>query len=148
MRLARLLILLTSFLLPLVAGAELYRWVDEEGRIHFGDRKPEDSASQAQEVQVEAPKPIGQDDVKHIHERLEEVRAKERERVAKEEAEAAEQEKEKQKLCQEKVRHYNRMQRNFVYERDDGSVYQVTRKQAEKDRAELRDWLDENCPGF
>jgi len=38
--------------LPALAQAEVYRWVDSEGRTHFGDRPPTQAASQ--EVQVES----------------------------------------------------------------------------------------------
>ncbi len=45
--------LLTLLILsPAVSVAEVYRWVDEDGRTHFGDRPPTQAASQ--EVKVES----------------------------------------------------------------------------------------------
>lgn len=45
--------LLTLLILsPAVSLAEVYRWVDAEGRTHFGDRPPTQAASQ--EVKVES----------------------------------------------------------------------------------------------
>lgn len=45
--------LLTLLILsPAVSVAEVYRWVDAEGRTHFGDRPPAQAASQ--EVKVES----------------------------------------------------------------------------------------------
>lgn len=45
--------LLTLLVLsPAVSVAEVYRWVDEDGRTHFGDRPPTQAASQ--EVKVES----------------------------------------------------------------------------------------------
>ncbi|WP_417532326.1 DUF4124 domain-containing protein [Marinobacter lipolyticus] len=38
---------------PVVGMAEVYRWVDAEGRTHFSDRPPAQAASQ--EVKVESP---------------------------------------------------------------------------------------------
>jgi glutaredoxin len=35
--LTRLLLLLGLFLLPGMAGADVYKWTDESGRVHFGD---------------------------------------------------------------------------------------------------------------
>ena len=120
---ARVTLALLLLAWSLFATAELYRW-------------------------VEAPKPIGQgNDIKQINERLEALREKERQRIEAEQAQAAKREKARQKICKERLRHYNRMDGDFVYERDDGSVYQVSRDQAEQDQAELREWLDENCPG-
>lgn len=45
-------LLLCLFLLPALpspAGAEVYRWTDAEGKVHFGDRKPEDKGAGAVE---------------------------------------------------------------------------------------------------
>ena len=39
-----MLILLLLFSLP--SGAEVYRWVGEDGRVHFGDRPPAESDSE------------------------------------------------------------------------------------------------------
>ncbi len=35
---------------PLLAGAEMYRWVDENGRIHYGDRIPPKYAKSERDV--------------------------------------------------------------------------------------------------
>jgi hypothetical protein len=29
-------------LIALFAGAQVYKWVDEKGQVHFGDRPPEE----------------------------------------------------------------------------------------------------------
>ena len=138
---------LLLLLAPLLASAELYRWVDAEGRVHFGDRQPDDGTGDAEQVQVEPPKPIGQgNDLKQINERLEALREKDRERQKAQQQEAAKQEQARKKKCQEQRKRYNRLKGNFVYEKEDGTVYQVSRDQAERDRAELREWLAKHCP--
>ena len=145
----RWLIICLLPLLPLAAAGELYRWVDDEGRVHFGDREPEQAAGDAEQVQIEAPKPIGQGtDLKQINERLEKLREKERQRLGSEQAAAEKRERAREKVCRDGVRRYNRMKRNFVYERDDGSTYQISQDQVREDRARLRAWLDEHCPGM
>ena len=54
--------LLTMPLCTSAAGAGVYRWVDEQGRTHFGDRPP--VSVDAQEVEVRAapppPEPVAQ----------------------------------------------------------------------------------------
>lgn len=45
-KLQRLALLLTLALLPSLSCAELYQWRDENGRVHFGDRVPEQTESQ------------------------------------------------------------------------------------------------------
>lgn len=132
-----------------ISQAELYRWTDENGRVHFGDRAPDPEQHQSEQVDVEPPKPIGQgSDLRQINERLQQLRdqqAEEREA----EAEYTEQREEaRDSACRDALRHYNRMNRPFVYERDDGTIYEVSREQARADRAEVRAWIDANCPGI
>jgi hypothetical protein len=141
--------LLLLLILPLMASAELYRWTDEEGRVHFGDRAPGDSSSAAERVEVTPPKPIGQgNDLKQINERLNSLREQEQERLKAQQEQAQQEARKKEKACKAALKHYNRLQRNFVYKREDGSTYQVSRQQALEDRAEVRKWLDDNCPGM
>ncbi|WP_390889750.1 DUF4124 domain-containing protein, partial [Leclercia adecarboxylata] len=33
-------LLLTAVLVPMLASAQIYRWTDAEGRVHFGQRPP------------------------------------------------------------------------------------------------------------
>lgn len=40
-----LVLLLAALILPSVLAAEVYRWVDDQGNVHFGDRPPADRAS-------------------------------------------------------------------------------------------------------
>ncbi|WP_019625204.1 DUF4124 domain-containing protein [Thioalkalivibrio sp. ALJT] len=41
---------LAALLVPVLASADVYRWTDDQGNIHFGDRPPEGSASEPVEV--------------------------------------------------------------------------------------------------
>lgn len=50
MRIPGLLILLV--LASLAAGAQLYKWTDSQGRVHYGDRPPEDAKKQELKIQV------------------------------------------------------------------------------------------------
>ncbi len=40
-----------------VAGAEIHRWVDADGAVHFGERPPPGVESQQMELERNAPKP-------------------------------------------------------------------------------------------
>ncbi|SMF43390.1 protein of unknown function [Alteromonadaceae bacterium Bs31] len=50
-------ILLFAFALcsPLAVGGEIVKWVDEHGKVHFGDRVPEKYKKQSEVVDAEAP---------------------------------------------------------------------------------------------
>lgn len=47
--------LLSLCLLPLCATAEVYTWVDSEGRTHFGDRPPSKETAKEVRVKPQAP---------------------------------------------------------------------------------------------
>jgi glutaredoxin len=38
--------------LPAVAGAQVYRWTDEAGRVHYGDKPPADRKAKAVEDRI------------------------------------------------------------------------------------------------
>lgn len=46
----RLLAFLLSLTMPV--GAEVYRWVDSEGKTHYGDRAPQEQRAKAERVNI------------------------------------------------------------------------------------------------
>ncbi len=46
-----IIILMTLLIVPGHSFAEIYKWVDEEGQVHFSDQKPDNQA--VSEVQIE-----------------------------------------------------------------------------------------------
>ena len=48
----RTLILALYFLLPAAASAEIYKWLDDQGRVQFGDRPPPEKKLQPVEIRV------------------------------------------------------------------------------------------------
>jgi hypothetical protein len=89
MRVAAFLILLVAASLTAMAS-EVYKWVDEEGNVHYSDTPPENVESER--VQVDVAPPRGDASAERVLERAEQTRerlAAERDaRAAAEEAEA------------------------------------------------------------
>ncbi|AEA83023.1 conserved hypothetical protein [Stutzerimonas stutzeri DSM 4166] len=50
-------LLLTLILMPALASAQIYRWTDAEGRVHFGQRPP----AGAEQIEVR-PQVVERDD--------------------------------------------------------------------------------------
>ena len=90
MRVAAFLILLVAASLTAMAS-EVYKWVDEEGNVHYSDTPPENVESER--VQVDVAPPRGDASAERVLERAEQTRerlAAERDACAvAEEAEAA-----------------------------------------------------------
>ena len=47
-----LLILLAC--VPLLAGAQVYKWTDEKGKTHYGDKPPDDSKAQQLKLSIQS----------------------------------------------------------------------------------------------
>ncbi|MEQ8185051.1 DUF4124 domain-containing protein [Marinobacter salarius] len=88
------LLIFLCFLVTPITQAGTYRWVDENGQTHFGDRPPANAASD--EVELKAPAPSSDADARARKERMnefleqtEQERAERNEAKAQQEAKAA-----------------------------------------------------------
>ena len=52
------LLMIVLFLFPLLSAAEIYRWTDDSGRVHFGDAPPDEETSEKVQIQVNSYKSI------------------------------------------------------------------------------------------
>jgi hypothetical protein len=100
-QLLQLLLLLALFVVTVSASAGVYRWVDENGRAHFGDRPPAD-VEQSDEVVIKnktsssAPANVDRKQAQQrLLEQFQRERNEKRERAQKE----REEKKERQKRC-------------------------------------------------
>ena len=48
----KFLVLLIALLIPVVGLSEVYKWVDEKGKVHFSDKKPDSEKANAETVDV------------------------------------------------------------------------------------------------
>jgi hypothetical protein len=133
--------------------AEVYRWVDEQGNVHFSDRKP--VGYESQQVQVHAPAPAAEPDEGELR-RLELVRqAEERFRETVKLAPPLEDAPfDRAGACRDARRNYGALQEVMpVYRAEDGNLrpqwqgdyYQGERQYvADEDREALQGqvWLD------
>ncbi|HVL01185.1 MAG TPA: DUF4124 domain-containing protein [Dongiaceae bacterium] len=137
----------------LPAQAEVYRWVDAEGRVHFGDSAPKGQKAETLEM-PEADKPASptgdafSDEV--MRQRQDKLsRVLEEERLEKERAQADVKQKaaEKEAYCE---RFKNRMERleasSQVYsENKDGSIRYWKDKDADRYKADQRKRFKQEC---
>jgi glutaredoxin len=47
-----LLLIIIFTLIPLTQAKEIYKWVDENGKVHFGDKKPETLAVESLDINI------------------------------------------------------------------------------------------------
>lgn len=140
----RILVLLALLgLAPLSAHAEIYKWTDSQGRVHFGERPQQG----AQRIEVE-PQVVERDDQVREREanlgRLQQVRSDER---AIEQRQKVEQQTRQRAYCDrlnsELARYDKRM---YWYEEDaDGKKVEVSRARVEEQKMQLHALIRERC---
>ena len=138
-----IMVLLT--LLPLLASAEIYRWKDANGNWQFGDQPPPE---QHEKLDIQGPDKIGQGEgVKDIHQRTLRLRQSEQAKKEAQEAVAQKQRTALTKQCQEARKRLERLQGRFAYRDEDGNITHPTMDQVEADQEEVRQWIQQHCPG-
>ncbi len=148
MYLSRLTMVLVLSLASAFAVADVYKWVDQEGKVHYGDRPPATGTdSHTMTLPAAPPRDTDHGQRSLTQQRL--LEAFDAERAALEQAAAgsAAARHEARRRCEKASRELARFQRaNIVYTTDDGGerVYMSDddRRQA---TAEITRWIAERC---
>lgn len=136
-------LLLIATLLPALATAEIYRWTDEQGRVHFGQRP----VAGAEPVQVR-PQVVERDE--HTREReartqrFHDARREEQQQAA---ATAAAQRAERASECQDLRRRLAQIPEGFSYYRTEANGERIYYSDEETDtaRRQLREQIAQRC---
>jgi hypothetical protein len=136
--------LLSLLLLPSLASAEIYRWTDEQGRVHFGQRP---AGAGAQQIEVR-PQVIERDELTRERQeratRFYEARQQEQAQAA---AQAAERRNKLAQECRDLRSHLAEIPEGRSYYRtaDDGQLSYLTDQEVDAARRQLRDRISERC---
>ena len=150
--LVRLLIGLLAGLL-MTAGnvsAGVYRWVDENGKVHFGDRPPADAEAETLEMPEVTPSETPEVSVQERRERqrrLVEALEEEREEKERKKQEAEAQEEKREAYCRRllaQVKDSERISRYYKYDKKGERVY-MNDEDADAYRDKLRSTYDARC---
>jgi hypothetical protein len=136
-------LLLVALLLPALAAAEIYRWTDAQGRVHFGQRP----GAGAEPVEVK-PQVVERD----AHTREREARSQRffdarREEQQQAAAAAAEQREARAAECRDLHRRLAQIPEGFSYYRTDANGERIYYSDEETDtaRRQLRTRIAERC---
>lgn len=131
----------------LPAAAEVYKWTDAEGRVHFGD-KPKDAKVAAEAVDVRDYKPGTDDGVRQINERRERLMDAGKPSPAdarREKFVNAVEDAAKARACREAKDRLMRIRGPVVFLDDDGKPVKVTERGREQKAKEQEAWIQANC---
>lgn len=134
-----------------LAISEVYRWVDDRGKVHFGDKPP---SQDAQQIKIKPPpsnaspsnlKPSPQD-FRKLEEGLLKAYA-ERKTIEKEKRTQQKKEKAKRdKACAKAQADYNDYDGYRRYNEDkSGDKVFLNEAEIQADKAGLKNWLNTNC---
>lgn len=147
----RVVVCCLGVLLALSAQAEVYRWVDANGKVHFSDKAPVQGAVEKIDLpEVEEPAPSEDlSDFERLQRQKKLVKMLEEERLAKQEqkAQLAKEAEERAQYC---TRFKNRLSyidqyTHFYDEKEDGTREYMSEDQADAYRANLKQQYKEEC---
>lgn len=121
--------LLLGLIAPIAAHAGVYKWVDENGKVHYGDSPQASQPSVEMRIDETAPAPSFSDDVLSREEKRERLlQSMEEDRLEKQEKrdkQKAENEKNRQKCnrYRDRMRHYERANALYKLDKDGNRVY-------------------------
>ncbi|WAJ39068.1 DUF4124 domain-containing protein [Pseudomonas sp. GOM7] len=136
-------LLLIVSLLPGLAAAEIYRWTDEQGRVHFGQRP----AAGAEVIEVR-PQVIERDADTREREvrsqRFYQAREQERQRAAEQ---AAQQREQRASECRELRQRMAQLPEGYSYYREEANGERIYYSDDELDtaRRQIRERIAERC---
>jgi uncharacterized protein HemX len=139
-------LLLCTFLIAAGAQAEMYKWTDEQGNVHFSD-KPH---ANARKLEIRTPRSSGIGASNHQRrsqqDLLRDMQAsrQQREQKAAENARAREQRERECTALRNRLRTYEEV--DYVFYRDDsGKKKRLSRDYKKKEEQKLREQIAQNC---
>ncbi|MDX1598590.1 MAG: DUF4124 domain-containing protein [Marinobacter sp.] len=132
---------------PLAAsGASVYKWTDENGVTHFGDRQP--TGQQAEQVNVRSGTSSGGQKGQSPQEQLEELEARQADEAEKREESAVEEARRKQREanCETARSNLRILDRNSrIRVEEDGEQRYLSPEEIDEQRQKFQEIADENC---
>lgn len=137
-------LLLLFTLLPSLATAEIYRWTDAQGRVHFSQRP---QAASAERVEVR-PQVVQRDEQTRAREqRLEQIHEARRMEQQQATAQASQARAEHEQQCTQLRQRLARLDEGgrFYRHAADGTVEYVSDQEVESTREQLREQVNATC---
>ncbi|GAB2513749.1 DUF4124 domain-containing protein [Microbulbifer agarilyticus] len=128
---------------PAMAG-ELYRWVDENGKVHFGDRPPVEAKAESLEGQL---KPVNSADPTRRQDFPNNTRKNQidQEYAARKQAEKAKQQRAQQKACDYARKQLKILQGPVYFVDAEGNESTISERQRVEEARKLEAQIRRNC---
>lgn len=127
-------------------AASVYKWTDENGVTHFGDREP--TGKQTERVNIRTGKTSGDQRPKSPQQQLEELEAREADAAGKREESAVEEARRKQREanCETARSNLTILERNSrIRVEENGEQRYLSAEEIQEQRQKFEDIASENC---
>ncbi|WP_105102433.1 DUF4124 domain-containing protein [Microbulbifer pacificus] len=141
----RALLLLAGAALAISADAqELYRWVDADGKVHFGDRPPAEANAESLDGRL---KPVNGADPTLRQDFPDTARAQdiEREYAARKESQQSRNLRQQQIACHEARRQLQILQGRVYFVNEDGKESTISERQRQQEAQKLEARIRQYC---
>lgn len=139
-------VMLLACVWTLTAQAELYRWTDADGKVHFSDRKPDAAQTQGAEVTEEEIKAINIQDSKAASEAMRQVFPDESHPPVQENSERERELAERKEAhCREAREYLRKVSGRVQFIDKDGKMVHVSERERQERQAEMETYVKEHC---
>lgn len=132
--------------LPALAMAEMYKWVDDQGRVHFSDKKP--AHAQAQDISESVKQQnidYGSTKVEQQLQRIERNQAAKQTEQQQRTAHQSNQDQERERSCKEARKHLRVIKGRVIFLDDENREVKVTEAERAQKAAELEQQIQKYC---
>lgn len=136
------LLVLAGILSGLSANAEVYRWVDKDGKVHYTDQKPADDAEDVTRQVNKQNIDTSTDERRKVESILRKENDADREYY---QQQAQEDAQERQHRCNWARKRMNEISGNVIFVDDAGKVVKVTETERQNMVADVNKTIQENC---
>ncbi|MBU2884538.1 DUF4124 domain-containing protein [Gilvimarinus agarilyticus] len=147
MRVGWKLALMVMISVPAVCGAELYRWTDSDGKVHYSDRNPGDVQAESIEKTL---KPVNVDESHQETKKLNRVFPEgENEELTSETAQKRRQEQQAQQeqdqRCAQAKEYLRKLKGPVYFVDEEGNEYDISERERQEREKELEQSIAEHC---
>ncbi|HSC68609.1 MAG TPA: DUF4124 domain-containing protein [Cellvibrio sp.] len=130
----------------LTTQAEIYRWVDKEGKVHFTDKKPAPEAENITRQVKSHNTDTSSSELQKLTLMREQEEKERREQLRREEqALKPQREKQRQVFCEKQRERLRNISGYVVFVDDNGRAVPVTEKERQQKVADLKQVIKETC---
>ncbi len=131
---------------PTPVSAEVYQWRDEQGKLHFSDKKPrqhqvEDISRRLGKINVDQSRP----EQEKLQRLFKPETPAEKAHLQRKQQQQSQQQAKRQRQCQQAQAYLTALRGRVYFEREDGTTYDLSEVERQLKAAELERQIGESC---